>query len=214
MIISFDGNVFSGKTSLIEALFSLGKFNLIGEHSSFLNTDIFTHNVTASEMATLLQHNYLEAEARRRSYIKVDEVNLIDRSFVSMAAHISALNSVRGIDIREWFLKEFNERLRMGKILVPDIYCFVRCGYDTIVERVGLNNSRNTDPIYYEERYLKAIQDFNQAWSSRVGGTTIDTETVIPIRLAETLIQQIPVSSQGGLDTQKIQNYLIEIVMK
>lgn len=212
MIIAFDGNVFVGKTSLIEALSSLCSAIVVNEHGQFLDTNISTHVVTEKEMAIFLQSKYFDAEEKRCVCIEKKQINFLDRSFVSMAAHVFALNLVSGIDIREWFLQEIQKRIKLGKVIIPDLFCFVRCDHKIINKRIAEDNSRGTDSVYFSEKYFGAIESLNKAWSDKVGGLMVDTSAVLPIRLAETLIPQISTASQGVFSTQNINDFLREVL--
>lgn len=212
MIIAFDGNVFSGKTSLIRTLAPLCDSNIIDEHSFFLKTEIPIHAVTNEETAISLQLKYIDAENRRQSKLNAKKLNLLDRSFVSMAAHVFTLNSVQKIDMRDWFLMEIEKRMKLGEAIIPDIFCFIKCSHKTIQKRALVNQSRSTDKIYYKDDYLSAIERFNQMWIDKVKGITIDTNTVIPIRLAKNLIQQIQAPCQGEFDVHRICGYLQDLL--
>jgi len=214
MIIAFDGNVFTGKTSLIEALSLLCVATKIDEPGYFLKSNISSHSVTSKEMAVSLQFKYLEAEKDRCVMLDMDGTNFLDRSFVSMAAHVFALYRIHGIDIRAWFLQEIQERIKSKNVVIPDAFCFIKCSHNLIRKRISENSSRNTDPLYYAENYLCAIDDFNNEWSTKAGGTIIDTGTLIPIRLAEILKKQVSVSNRGGLNTQHICDHLRDILMQ
>jgi deoxyadenosine/deoxycytidine kinase len=214
MIISFDGNVFAGKSTLIRMLSPLFSMPIIGEHSDYLGSDAEKYDGTDLNSALLLQTCYLGAEEKRCAATKPGANYFLDRSFVSMAAHVSALMTLSGIDMREWFLNELEQRLLAGKVLVPDVFCFVRCGNDLIRKRALSNASRGTSPLYYEEKYLAFIDRFNEAWSARVQGVVIGTDGTPPIGLVQTLIQQKKLSSQGSCSVQKICEFLRDILMQ
>lgn len=213
MIIAFDGNVFVGKTSLVRALALILPAIMIDEHSEFLSAHTLSHIVTAEDVAVSLQSKYLIAEEKRCAYLKEGKINLLDRSFVSMSAHVFALNRISGIDIREEFLRGLQKKMESGKVVIPDVFYFVKCDHETIRGRISENSSKNTDPIYYTGEYLDAIEYFNKAWSGKIGGITIDTEAALPIRLAETLVSQISVAGQGSFSIQNICSFLREILI-
>ena len=215
MIITFDGNVFVGKTSLIKELASLYDFNIIPEQGFFIKGEISSHAVTAEKQAIFLQSKYLQAENKRCLYINTTKTNLLDRSFVSMAAHIFALYLVNGIDIRDWFLNEIRRQTELGQIIIPDIFCFIKCDHKIIKERADKNKDRDTDQVYFNEKYLDAIEIFNQAWIKRVNGVTLDTGVTLPVLLAEKLIKEISSSAlQHRFSSSQIIGYLQEILMQ
>lgn len=215
MIITFDGNVFVGKTSLIKELASLYDFNIIPEQGFFIKGEILTHAVTAEDQAIFLQSKYLEAENKRCLYLNTTKTSLLDRSFVSMAAHIFALYLVNGIDIRDWFLNEIRRQTESGKVIIPDIFCFIKCNHEIIRERADKNKNRNTDQVYLTEKYLDAIEIFNQAWIQKVNGITLDTEGILPVLLAEKLIKETSSSVlRHRFSNSEIICYLREILMQ
>ena len=131
-----------------------------------------------------------------------------------MAAHVFALYQVHGIDIRIWFLQEIQKRMKSESVAIPDVFCYIKCSHGLIRKRISENRSRNTDPLYYVEEYLCAIDDFNSKWSIKINGIIVDTETTVPIRLAETLKKQVFVFNRDGLNTQHICDYLRDILMQ
>ncbi len=214
MIIAFDGNIFVGKTSLIEEFLLLCVATKIEEHSLFLKSDIPSHSVTSRATAISLQLKYLEAERDRCAILDIDRTNFLDRSFISMAAHVFALYRVHGIDIRKWFLQEMQERINLKRVIIPDVFCYIKCSHGLIRKRISKNRSRNPDSLYYVEDYLCAVDDFNSKWSTKINGIVVDTETIAPIRLVESLKKQIFVSNRVELNTQHICVYLRDILMQ
>ena len=214
MIIAFDGNVFSGKTSIIEAFTSLYPSVHIKEQGSFIKVCISSHEISSKEMAIDLQIKYLAAEEERCVLIQDNKINLLDRSFVSMAAHVFALYKTQSVDIREWFLQEIRKRMESGSIIIPDEFYFVRCSYDVIFKRIVENTSKNTDPVYYTKKYLHAIEGFNNKWISRSGGSVVDTDTVLPIGLAQRVKSLIVTRGTARLNTQQVCDYLQDILLQ
>lgn len=204
MIISFDGNVFVGKTSLIQALSTVADFNVIDEQGDFINTSNLVDTDNKTDVARALQSRYIEAEVRRHPFLRNDKNNIVDRSFVSMAGHVYAINAVFNIDIRQWFLDEMINLLIKDVVIIPDVYCFLKCNHETIVERVNKDKIKITGPTYYNRNYLEAIDHFNRFWSDRMGGLTVDTNSVEPVELAKNLIQQRRIFVQGKYSTQHI----------
>jgi deoxyadenosine/deoxycytidine kinase len=214
MIVAFDGNVFSGKTSIIKELSSLCNSVYIDEQGAFMKTRVSNHGVSSRDQAISLQLKYLIAEEERCAYIQDDKVNLLDRSFVSMAAHVFALHNIHSIDIREWFLQEIQRRMESGLVIIPDVFCFVRCGHDVISRRIAENKSKDTDCVYYSDKYLCAIDGFNNKWIAKSGGTAVDTDSVFPIGLAQKLKGLVNVPGKRKLNTQQICDYLRDILLR
>ncbi len=213
MIISFDGNVFSGKTSLIKALSELSFGEKIDEQGAFLKNDIPSHVFSEKEIAISAQLNYLQAEEERMKHIDENKTCLLDRSFVSMAAHVYALYQVNNLDIRDWFLKEIEVRIYSGKVAIPDIFCFVTCDHEIIEKRASMNISRNTGNIYFNKRYLESIDRFNQKWIQMVEGVTIDTSVILPVQLAETFISKMAFLHKEKPSIKQIHSFLQDLIL-
>ncbi len=171
MIISFDGNVFTGKTTIINKLSLANPFNIIAEHSVFLN------QIPKDE----LYNDYMDEQIR---YIKVDElrmqkirkeINLLDRSFVSMSAHVYALFKLNLADIRSLYIKELKKFLDNKKIIIPDKYIHVACPYNIAKLRFSKNRNRATDRMYIGRKYFEAVNKFDSSWVQSVDGLTINT---------------------------------------
>lgn len=203
MIISFDGNVYAGKTTVINQISSDLGAKSISEHGIFLESCDFQDPWD-------LQLRYIEAEARRAKLKIADGIQLLDRSFVSMAAHVYAIYKIGKVDMRALFLEKMSSRMIINQVLIPDFFCFVRCSSDVIHARISMDNVRGTDPLYYTESYLEAIDAFNEAWIRKVDGIVIDTNTGVPIGLTRSLIDLIS-SSQNKRSTQKILGFLREL---
>jgi thymidylate kinase len=185
MIIAFDGNVFTGKTSLIEKLHIPGESEVVREHNYFLDV------TRTPKDAWSAQKGYLDAEVRRRGYLarlSREKPVLLDRSFVSMAAHVSGLKAARGIDIRGHFLGEIVSLIRSDKIIIPDIFIFVRCDYETIKERARKDLLKHTDELYFEQEYLEAVEHFNNLWQEYFPGRVIDTNAGLSLHLEQLIL--------------------------
>jgi deoxyadenosine/deoxycytidine kinase len=210
MIIAFDGNVFSGKTSLIEKLHGLGKSGVIPEHSYFLE------NVSSEEDAWSVQKKYINTEGKRHEYLShlsAGSLILLDRSFVSMAAHVSALWTMRGIDIRSHFLHEIVSRIHSNNVIVPDKFCFVMCDYKIIRRRALKDTSKNTDRFYYAQNYLEAIDAFNRRWQEHFQGIVIDTSTDDSVQSGkQAAIQQLADPASLGYNVNDICRCLDEML--
>ncbi len=214
MILSFDGNVGVGKTTLIQALTIKSDFIAMDEHSAFLIPSPLHHEMSTRENARLLQSAYLEAEAERAGLMESEHDVLVDRSFVSMAAHVYSLYILSKIDIREWFLAEMLKRMQDAKVIIPDVYCFVTCDHDIIKARCRRDTCKGTDPLYYNDNYLKIIEKFNKEWSTKINGITLDTGSSEPIKLAEALIQQETLLRQGKHSVLYLNDCLRELLMR
>ncbi len=171
MIVSFDGNVFVGKTHLINNIASTSScFNKILEYSFFLNkiknNNIYNHY--ANE-----QLKYVMVDALRQKNLKTG-INLVDRSFVSMSAHVYALFYINSTDIRSLYVKKLKSCLEREKIIIPDKFIYVTCSYNTAKTRFAKEwFKKNTGEIYINKKYFAAIEKFNCLWAQYASSLVI-----------------------------------------
>lgn len=165
MIIAFDGNVFVGKTTLIERLVNLGDYNIIPEYSNFVKK-IKKKNFLP--LAWREHMSYLLVDALRDDSLN-NKINLLDRSFVSQSAHIFALYKVGGPDLRPQHLKALADLLSHKDIIIPDIFIFVTSSFKIAKKRFDTNHTKGTKTIYIEPEYFRAVDNFNRSWQKGIG---------------------------------------------
>ena len=163
MIIAFDGNVYTGKTTLIKALSKKIHANIVSEYSEYFNE---AKKQSKKRMDHLkIQLEYLKLDQKRRTSLSSKQMNLLDRSFISLFAHVWATYNA-GIDIRRETLKEFAIFLKRNKIIIPTIYVDVYSPLDIVKERLSQNKKlrilKNTADYLIEEDYFNSIQIFNE----------------------------------------------------
>ncbi|MBU4512610.1 deoxynucleoside kinase [Patescibacteria group bacterium] len=172
MIISFDGNVFTGKTTLINKLALICPCDVISEHSDFIDS--------VTEIS-VFGNNYMNEQLR---YIGVDKLRkqalgrrvcLLDRSFVSMSAHVYALFIVGSADIRNFYIQELKRCLANKEIIVPSKYINLVSPHSIAKQRFDRNQERGTDKAYIDRKYFTAIEKFNSLWARYVVSMMVDT---------------------------------------
>lgn len=210
MIIAFDGNVFSGKTCFIESLRALHAVTVISEHSHFLDDARLIEDDWSTHM------EYIEAETRRVNCLPDTVAGrpiLLDRSLVSMAAHVSALFTTRSIDLRGRCLDELLARIQSKRVILPDKFCFVVCDYAILQDRALKDTAKRTDRFYYDNGYLEAIDAFNHAWQRHFSGIVIDTSTDDSVRLAQQeLTRQLAACVSSGDVVRDISRWLTDML--
>jgi len=188
MIVAFDGNVFVGKTTLINHLSSQMKCQLIPEHSFFVNK-IEERKKYSPELAEHLR--YLRVDHQRIKMIKKG-VNLLDRSFISLSAHVYALYASFGVDLRERHLAILKRFLFEKKIIVPDFYVFVYCEWKVARKRF-LNNvydDRGTPDVFFSKKYFSGVEKFNLLWQNELCNNFITmSKKTDQYKLAEIIIK-------------------------
>ncbi|MDD2766278.1 MAG: deoxynucleoside kinase [Candidatus Moranbacteria bacterium] len=174
MMISFDGNVYVGKTTLIKSLSQRYGFSTIDEHSFFIN-DIQQKDYYENEYVNT-QARYLDVDIQRGKLLR-NGINLLDRSFVSVSAHVYAIYKLGLVDIRSSYLELLVSKV--GEILIPDIFVFVSCEYETSRARCfESGNRKQTGDLYLSEQYFRFVKIFNVNFISMVNGHVIDTESI------------------------------------
>ncbi len=170
MIISFDGNVYAGKTTLVEALAEHFGCTAIREHSLYLPYIPLLSHFGDADLD--IQLRYLMVDHLRKSDLGCG-VNFLDRSFVSICAHVYAMYRIGQPDIRRRFFEIFSTEI--GNQLIPERYCFVSCDYPVSLGRCDeTNNDHGTDFLYLTEDYSRAVAVFNGRWIEYFGGMIID----------------------------------------
>jgi thymidylate kinase len=165
MIISFDGNVYSGKTTIINNLSSLFGYNKINEHSFFIDNLTFDQT---NFLAT--QSKFLEVDKARSTCLRND-IDLLDRSIISVAAHVYSMAKIGAIDKRKEFLKILKNN--KNSLIFPDRYIYVESDHETSLIRCNsLKNYKDTGDIYLSEDYFNYIGIFNE----KINGLKIKTD--------------------------------------
>lgn len=167
MIIAFDGNVFAGKTTLINYLTDKIDCWSVAEHTFFINkikkgggySPVFNEHL-----------RYLYVDRLRIKMINKG-VSLIDRSFVSLSAHAYALYFSSGVDLREKHLEILRSFLQQKKIIIPNLYVFVSCEMGIAKKR--LLTVHNEPNMFIEKKYFFAVEKFNLLWQKGLSKSCI-----------------------------------------
>lgn len=172
MIFSFDGNVFAGKTSLVNSAAEISGGQPIGEYGIFLK------RVAASRCKNkhlAKQIEYLRAESIRQMLIRPGKTIFLDRSFVSLAAHVFALYKRKSADIRKSFLNRLKAHIKAGEVSIPDVYFFVDIPYPVAKGRFAKGaKNKKTAALYIERDYFGYIEEFNRRWAKLARGIILD----------------------------------------
>lgn len=151
-------------------------------------------------------------------------INLLDRSFVSLSAHVYALYFSLGADLRKKHLQILRNFLRQKKIIIPDLYIFVSCGRKVAQKRFLVdrrNDGRGASNIFMEKKYFFAVEKFNLLWQKNLSGSCVVRPWKISRRRLVRIItvfakkkkREMSVAEIIGL-TEKIffNNYLLTLV--
>lgn len=172
MIISLDGNVFSGKTTLIKKITKTSDYERVNDHSDYLR-DFFSEPYS-HESAKARQNRYLGAERKRKQLSRSNNL-LLDRSFVSMSAHVYALAMTDGGDIRDWYLSKLESNIKAHNFLVPDLYIFTKVKHEDALERYKNDSEKQTPRRLLNKDYFTIIDRYNKIWVDKFEGLTLNT---------------------------------------
>ncbi len=175
MIISLDGNVFTGKTTLCNILSKKNSCNVVLEYSDFIDKI----DKSSKEFNFLDHDEYLKIDIIRKKYLK-SGINFLDRSFVSLSAHIYAVYKIGDADFRKNHINLLNKFLDDNNIIIPDFYIFVICDYDNAKKRFlrekEVYNKKGTPELFINKNYFLAINEFNKLWQKNIkNGIIINT---------------------------------------
>lgn len=174
MIIAFDGNVYTGKSTVISKLSERLNGNLVNEYSYFI-----PKKVTKYQDYSKKQEEYLKIDSQRIISLSGQKINLLDRSFVSLTAHVLALYKQNIVDIRLDFLNKLTKLILNNKIIIPTILVHISCDYDTALRRFRKNeltkNAKNTTEDLMNEKYYSYIAEFNDYFGSFFPSIKIET---------------------------------------
>lgn len=175
MILALDGNVCTGKTTLQRMLVSFG-FKAMDEYCAFINK--IPDNCFP-------QQRYLFAESIRNSQLDFSQNTILDRSFISMCAHVWVQYRLGKEDLRASFLDDLCIKVSRKLVTLPDMFIHLRCSYQTLyarfLEREQSSCALGTLHELVEPAYVSEIDLFNSAWArvSPVPCRTIDTDCSI-----------------------------------
>ncbi|MBU4369129.1 deoxynucleoside kinase [Patescibacteria group bacterium] len=177
MIIAFDGNVYTGKTTLIDNLIRYYSYNKISEYSNFFSEDKINKH---KEEHLIIQNKYLEIDVLRKKFINHNKINLLDRSFISLTAHIWTLYKIKIVDIRKEYLKKLFFLMDNNNIILPNLFVYVTCNYKSAKVRYKQNerisNAKKTLRYFIDFNYFHLIRLFNKRCSLFIPSLEINTD--------------------------------------
>jgi len=153
LIISFDGNTYLGKTQIILKLKDAFNAAVIEEY----DTDLHVLEGKDHEQKQLYYFS-LERERLHDLSRIANSLCLLDRSFLSVAAHSFAVSR---IERRAYFsetLEEVGKSLLSQTVIVPD-FCFFLVQNDAGFEYQDFH-SKGGEDILYSQRYRYCIDEF------------------------------------------------------
>lgn len=205
MKVSFDGNVFVGKSTVVSELSKYFGGTIIPEHSYFIES---VPSISEGSGVIATQKRYLEAELLRTGLVTAG-VNFLDRSFLSILAHTYAIYKMGVADIRSDFLKLLLLSISKDEIIIPDVFIFIRCRYDVAKSRfMNGRQEKGTSDLYISEEYYSAIDVFNSTWLAIYGGVEVDTSEDLSVDSYGLLHKRILSEQSPVIKLQCIEQYI------
>lgn len=186
MIIALDGNVFSGKTTLIKKIAKTSEYERVNDHSDYLRD--FYSEPSNYNSAKALQDRYLAAERERKQLSRSKKL-LLDRSFVSMSAHVYAQAMTNSNDIRDWYLSKLESNIKANNFLVPELYIFTKVKRGDAIERYKNDSEKQTPRRLLNKHYFTMIDRYNKIWVDKFEGLTLNTSQQSVKTLRDQVIQ-------------------------
>ena len=204
MIIAFDGNVYTGKTTLIATLAKKMDANIVKEYSAYF--DETTEERENGDNHLKIQHKYFTLDQKRKFSLSSKKINLLDRSFISLFAHVWALYNC-GIDIRKEVLGWFSFLLNKNEIIIPAVYIYVHCPFDLVKRRFLYNEKygipKNTADYLIEQKYFNSVRTFNKRVSKFLPSLCINTTFPLSKNITE-ITRFISNQSELQITTQNL----------
>ena len=159
LIVSFDGNVYCGKTTTINyAKYIEGQY-ILNEYSPVVNQDLDILKI---------QELFIAQEAERKQFINTEcspgETIFIDRSILSILAYTYVRYKIGLIDIRKHVYQMVLNGLKKNSIVIPNHYVLFTSQYRNITERYWKYESRpmrkGTDPLLIRKEYIMEYDRF------------------------------------------------------
>lgn len=187
MIVAIDGNVYVGKSRLLAHARSRGVV-VVDEYEPVKG------RAGSPEGQLAIQEGYLYQEEGRLCLIQEQQrrgavVLALDRSFLSLAAHVHALSQLGGWDLRRRFALCLIHRIAGGRVVTPDVFVHLTAPWPAIRRRweqgEASTGPKGTPANLAGRSYCAAIDGFHAAWREALGpastlGLTVAEETNSP----------------------------------
>ncbi|MCP1311570.1 hypothetical protein [Paenibacillus tyrfis] len=160
-IVAIDGNVYTGKTTLCQYLKSKGFFT-VAEYEPIVGR-------TLSRIE--IQKMYVDQEQHRmrqmmRELRNGQQIFVLDRSFLSLSAHVKCLLLLEGIDIRESFIDYLEFQLKAGQVIIPRLFIYLQNRWDILYRRYlrgeASVQAKGTPTDLIRPEYYQCIDAFHQ----------------------------------------------------
>lgn len=175
MITAIEGNVYGGKSSLAQRLGSATGWIIVPEHTAFLpDGDRSDRRSWSTE-----QQRYVAAEVKRAELFQQCPL-LLDRSVLSLAAHVTILYRLGLADIRVEFLDDLHRLWMLKRIIVPTNVIWIRCPFQVIRQRWSRDNRRGTDQLFLQPDYIQHHEWWFAALGKHFPLITIDGSRRLP----------------------------------
>lgn len=205
IIIAFDGNVYTGKTTFLKQLAKEVEANYIPEHSDMLSKVILKKNYSDPYME--IHYKFMLTDKLRMIFLE-SGVNFLDRSFVSFSAFVFALFKCGITDIRSDYLEAFRDLTVKNQIIIPDYYVHFKADYNLAIKRFQGDKGRNTPDFLIKKDFFNYFDLFCEQWISKVGGTSCQSPDINNKKLMNNILQKKSSKKDFLLITRQIEDFL------
>lgn len=156
-MISFDGNVFTGKTHIAQCLAYSHCWQYIGEHVDYLFNA--RRKAPQKEFTWNKHAEYCATEKDRTAQAAAPTV-VLDRSFLSLSAHVYCLFKTQKTDLRMQYVDFLKTSLAKKQLLVPNSIVHLHCSRSQGLVRWQQGKQKKTPELFLQQRYWDANNTF------------------------------------------------------
>lgn len=163
IIVAIDGNVNTGKTSLLKSMMK--------KYDEFCAAE--EYEIINEENPFKRQFLYMIQDESRIG--NCENNTILDRSIISLSAYVFWLYKEQNIDIRSEFYSAYINSIARGKNEVPNRVIICRQKYDNIVSSYETNRLiKGTLPVYVEREYFDIQEEFLAAFQEALKDKVIE----------------------------------------
>lgn len=193
LIIAFEGNVFTGKTTLIAEVSGKTGYRILPEHSDVVK-------LPSSSSAWDIQASYFAAEVARSRLIDKRHPSLLDRSVLSLCAHAFAVRQLGYASFGQHFTAALAGIIQDRTVIIPTHFVHVQCSHDIRLKRHLYNcsspNPKNTDHTLLNRDYCHLFDQYVSACINYFPRTVFSTEQSVAacLDIIIAFINSIPIN--------------------
>ena len=177
MTISFDGNVYTGKTTLINSLARIYPSSVIISEYRNNNEYLRTHCYIDGQLF------FLKQEKQRINIMYNSKGNLffLDRSIFSILSHTYAIDKLNDSSNLIQVIEYVGKMVSKNEVILPDLIITIRNNRDVYTDILN----KGTQSIYFDNKYRGFIDEFFSILESAMSNAYIinNNDTAIVLQL-------------------------------